>query len=97
MKELCVPVPRFGEQQIAELELRVGEEKVLYNYRVESFPWETEDELSEQGDDHISKSLKRIYRLKKTIEEYDPSWELIQIFNPSENASHIQVLYRKKK
>ena len=95
MKDLCVPVPNFGEDEIADIELRVGDKKVRYSFRVESFPWEVEDELS-IADDDVSASLARIYRLKRSIESYDRDWELIQIFTPSENAQHIQVLYRKR-
>lgn len=80
---------------MADIELRVGGKEIRYSFRVESFPWEVEDELS-VADDDISTSLARIYRLKRSIESYDSDWELIQIFTPSENASHIQVLYRKR-
>jgi hypothetical protein len=96
MKDLCVPIPNFGEQEIADIELRVGDEKILYSFRVESFPWDVEDELSIE-DDEITNSLARIHRLKKAIESYDPGWELIQIFTPNENAQYIQVLYRQRK
>ena len=92
----CVPVPDFGENEIAEIELRVGDKKIQYSFRVESFPWEVENELS-VADDDVSASLARIYRLKRSIESYDKDWELIQIFTPNENAQHIQVLYRRRK
>ena len=95
MKDLCVPIPAFGEDEIADIELRVGDKKISYSFRVESFPWEVEDELSVKDDD-VSASLARIYRLKRSIEGYDKNWELIQIFTPNENARHIQVLYRKR-
>ena len=95
MKDLCVPVPDFAEDEIADIELRVGDKKIQYSFRVESFPWEVEDELS-VADDDVSESLARIYRLKRSIESYDKDWELIQIFTPNENAQHIQVLYRKR-
>ena len=95
MKDLCVPIPNFGEDEIADIELRVGDEKISYSFRVESFAWQVEDELSVTDDD-VSASLARIYRLKRAIEGYDKSWELIQIFTPSENALHIQVLYRRR-
>ena len=96
MRDLCVPVPDFGENEIADIELRVGDKKIQYSFRVESFPWEVEDELS-VADDDVSASLARIYRLKRSIESYDKDWELIQIFTPNENARHIQVLYRRRK
>lgn len=95
MKDLCVPIPHFGEDEIADIDLRVGDQKISYSFRVESFPWEVEDELS-IADDDVSASLARIYRLKRAIEGYDKDWELIQIYTPLENARYIQVLYRKR-
>lgn len=95
MKDLCVPIPNFGEEQFAEIELKVGEKHIRYNYRVVSFPWDVESDRRDHTDD-VSLSLARIHRLKESINGYDKDWELIQIFNPSENASHIQVLYRMK-
>ena len=95
LKDLCIPVPGFGENEIAELHLKVGDKKISYDFRVESFPWDLDDELN--GDsDNISRSLARISRLKASIENYDKSWELIQIFTPASASKYIQVLYRKK-
>ena len=96
MKDLCVPIPNFGEDEMAEIELRVGDQKIEYNFKVESFPWDVEDELTHKDDD-VANSLARIARLKTAIKNYDREWELIQIFTPSENATHIQVLYRRIK
>lgn len=95
MKELCIPVPYLNESEKAEVEVTLQGRKLKFDFRVESFPWEADDELSSLTDP-LEQSLARIYRLKKVIESYDKSWELIQIFNPSENADHVQVLYRKK-
>ncbi len=95
MKELCIPIMQFGEDQSAEISLKVGKTKISFEFQVASFPWEVEDDLS-NGDDPISKSLARISRLKNSISNYDPEWELIQIYTPLENAKFIQVLYRKK-
>lgn len=95
MKDLCVPIPGFGESEHAELTLILGENIRTINYRVESFPWES-DEDHLPGGDEISVSLSRIERLKNAIRNYDKEWELIQIFTPAENAKNIQVLYRKK-
>lgn len=96
MKDLCVPIPDLKDNQIAQLEVTVGQEKLKYEFRVESFLWETEDDLN-HSKDHVSHSLARITRLKQAIESYDKNWELIQIFTPSENSKFIQVLYRKRK
>jgi len=45
----------------------------------------------------ISLSLARIERLRNAINNYDPAWELIQIYTPAKNSKYIQVLYRKKR
>ena len=95
LKDLCIPVPGFAENEIAELHLKVGDKKISYDFRVESFPWDIEDELNDDSD-HISTSLARITRLRKSIADYDKNWELIQIFTPADHSKYIQVLYRKK-
>jgi hypothetical protein len=97
MKDLCVPVPYLNEKEIAQVDVTIGGEKKKYQFRVESFPWDLDDELSGRvTEDEVTQSLLRITRLKNAINSYDPEWELLQIFTPSENARHIQVLYRKR-
>jgi len=95
LKDLCIPIPGFGENEIAELHLKVGDRKISYDFRVESFPWDIEDELN-GNNDTLSTSLARISRLKASIENYDKAWELIQIFTPADKSKFIQVLYRKR-
>ena len=96
LKDICIPLPGFGEEEIAELHLQVGDPKIVYDFRVESFHCDVEDNLTNESDDDVSRSLARIERLRNAINKYDKSWELIQIFNPPENAKYIQVLFRKK-
>jgi len=95
MKDLCIPIPHFGEDQIAEVEVTVAGKKTAFHFRVESFPWGN-DETVEMSMSESDKSLARIYKLKSSIENYDKNWELIQIFTPLENAKFIQILYRKR-
>jgi hypothetical protein len=95
MKEICIPIPYLKDDEIAEVEVVVAGKKIKYDFRVESFPWETQDEFSGLKDP-LERSLARIYKLKNAIEGYSKDWELIQIFNPDEHADHIHVLYRKK-
>ncbi len=95
MREICIPIPYLNDKEIADVEVTVAGQKIRYNFRVESFPWETRDEFSALTDP-LERSLARIYKLKNSIQEYDKSWELIQIFNPDEHSDHIHVLYRKK-
>jgi hypothetical protein len=96
MKDICVPIPGFGDDEIAELHLKIGDRKISYDFRIESFLWEVEDELTE-GKDRLTRSIARIERLRQAINSYDKSWELVQIFNPPENSRYIQVLFRKKR
>jgi hypothetical protein len=97
MKEICIPVSHFLDDEIAEVTVKIGDREENYHFRVESFPWKSEAHTHESEDEYLTKSLKRIYKLKQAIESYDRQWELIQIFTPDEHATHIQVLYRKKK
>lgn len=95
MKDICVPIPGFGDDEVAELYLKIGDKQISYDFRIESFLWEAEDELSE-GKDELTHSIARIERLRKAINSYDKRWELVQIFNPPENSKYIQVLFRKR-
>lgn len=97
MREICIPVPGFGEDQIADVTLTIGDKKVSYSFRVESFPWSIDSETSESisNDDYEHASLEQIVNLRNSLANYNKGWELIQIFTPRKGATHIQVLYRK--
>lgn len=95
MKQVNLPLPRIEENEPVEINVLIGELKDKIEFKIESFEWEVEDELSKHKDS-TSISLARIERLKKSIENYDKSWELIQIFAPLENSQYIRVLYRKR-
>jgi len=95
MKEICIPIPYLKDNEVAEVEVIVAGKKIRFDFRVESFPWEVENEFSSLADP-LERSLARIYKLKRAIDEYSKEWELIQIFNPDEHSDHIHVLYRKK-
>ncbi|MCF8242595.1 MAG: hypothetical protein K9J16_14550 [Melioribacteraceae bacterium] len=93
MKEICIPIPHFGENQIAEVEVTVNGKKEQFHFRVESFPWKVEAPVELEGEQAIE---KKISNLREMIESYDDDWQLVQIFTPKENANYIQVLYRMK-
>jgi len=94
MREISLPLPVFQENEQIEINVNIGKSRKIQNYKIESFRWECEDELSNKTD-KTSMELARISRLKKSIENYDKSWELVQIFAPLENSEFIRVLYRK--
>ncbi len=90
MKEVCIPLVDINKNDIAEVEVRIPKRRRVWKYRVESF------HISEKSKED-SDIEKRIKNLRDRISEYDPDWELIQIFD-SENASgYVQILYRYKK
>ena len=87
-----MPVPDLTNGDQADIELRISGGKIIYNFRLASFAWESADDVKNST---IPEDLK-INRLKKAIEEYDKGWELIQIYPPAKDLKTIQVLYRKK-
>lgn len=88
MRDVSIPLPDFVDKQIAEIEVKINGKKRQYNFRVEAFRWEPDDEewLIDQ----------KIRMLRDGLENYDKSWELIQIFRPKEDSKFVQVLYRQK-
>ena len=93
MRELCIPIPIEIGAELAEIEVKIGKTNLKFQYRLESFHWEVDDKDIKDG---ITEDLLKIYKLKKTIAEYDKYWELIQIYTPAEKAIIIQILFRKK-
>lgn len=91
MKDLSIPITGLGENETAEIEVKVKGKSEVFEFRIETFPWyQTEMDKKKYGD------LAKIHNLKKDIENYDKAWELIQIYTPGEKSKYIQVLYRKK-
>ncbi|HEY9164542.1 MAG TPA: hypothetical protein VIS48_00100 [Candidatus Kryptonia bacterium] len=88
MKDVSIPLPDFVDRQIAEIEVKINGKKRQYNFRVEAFRWEPEDEKWTVEE--------KIKLLQKGLASYDKSWELIQIFKPKEDSKFIQVLYRQR-
>ncbi|MFC2134320.1 hypothetical protein ACFLTH_06840 [Bacteroidota bacterium] len=93
MKDICIPIPHFGENQIAEVEVTVNGKKKKFNYRVESFEW---DGVIDKNQDMLTQTEEKVKKLKENIEGYDKSWDLVQIYTPSQGSEHIQVLFRQK-
>ncbi len=88
MKEISIPLPDFIDKQIAEIEVKINGKKRQFNFKVESFRWEMDDEILS-----VDEKIKNLqYELKK----YDKAWELIQIFRPKDDSKFIQVLFRQK-
>ena len=88
MKEISIPLPDFLDKQIAEIEVKINGKKRRFNFKVESFRWEPDDEVLVVED--------RIKMLQQRIESYNKDWELIQIFRPKDDSKFVQVLFRQK-
>jgi len=93
MREICIPIPIDTGAELAEVEVKIGHKNLKFQYRLESFPWEVDDKDIKDG---ITEDLLKIYKLKKTIADYDSDWEVIQIYTPIDKAKFIQILFRKK-
>src|SRR3989339_2017687 len=94
MRDICIPIPHFEENQIAEVEVTINGKKQHFNFRVESFLWSLEK--TEDGHHDTLDVSEKILSLKNMIETYDKNWELIQIFTPKSDAHFIQVLFRQR-
>jgi hypothetical protein len=95
MHDICVPIPHFRENEIAEVEVKVGDKKSSFNFRVESFNWELSD--SKTSELTPISLEEKISHLRENIETYDENWELVQIFTPAQGSKYIQVLFRQRK
>lgn len=93
MRELCIPLPINVGAELTEVEVKIESKNLKCLYRLESFPWEIGEHDIKDG---ITEDLLKIYQLKKTIADYDKTWELMQIYPPIEAAKIIQILFRKK-
>lgn len=85
MKDICIPISHISDNQIAEITVKIEGVEQKFNFRVESFPWNTSAPAEE-----------RIAVLRHVIETYDKGWEIMQIYNPSESSDYIHVLFRKR-
>jgi len=94
MRQISLPLPRLDDDDLIEIEVRSGKKGELTHFRIEPFLWEEDTDVSQEND-LSGLSFKRISRLKKAIESYDKSWELIQIFAPLKNSRYVKILYRK--
>jgi len=92
MREICLPIPKILENEKIDIKLSIGNQQFIYH--IESFNWNSNNIIDKKNS--ITDSLTKILNLKKAIENYDESWELIQIFTPQKNSEWVQVLYRQK-
>ncbi|MEQ9422904.1 MAG: hypothetical protein RJQ09_00695 [Cyclobacteriaceae bacterium] len=85
MSVIGIEIPKLGEEQEIEVEVKINGIKKQFYYRVEIFYWEecpypTED---------------RVECIKNLIKNYDNQWDLAHIGVP--NDDYIPITFRKKR
>jgi hypothetical protein len=90
MSEICIPVPDLvcGEQAEILVQSDNGHDPV--RYRVEIFPLGGNGSVVSLSDDTAFISFKQF------VDNYDKSWELIQVIASQDENKNIRVLYRKR-
>jgi len=91
MREICIPVPSIPEGQVADIVFRLEGKEISFSYKLESFPWDTEN-----GGNEATTTLDKVVKLREYIAALSSEWELIQIYTPDPKAKHINVLFRKR-
>jgi len=84
MPSVTIQLPAIVAEQQIEVEVKINGQKKRYNYRVEIFAWEQ----------RVEPHTERAQCLKRMIEGYDKSWQMIQIGNPTEKS--IPVMFRQR-
>ncbi len=95
MNDICVPIPRIPEAKHAEVAVTVEGKVKAYNFRVEAFSWQPDENLSNTAE-FLQIKTDRIDSLKRSIEGYDKNWEVVQIYNPGPRDQYVNVLFRQK-
>lgn len=86
MKEICIPVTDISKSGKAEVTVRSGDGKQVWRYRIEPFY------LGDGGSVE-----NRIRDFQHQLDNYDPSWELVQVLDTDPTHTHVHVLYREKR
>ena len=84
MREICIQVPAFRENETVDVEVTVNGKKQHLNYRVENFDWSASDSVTQN----------KIEKLRELITGYDSGWDLVQIGIPDGDV--VPVMFRRR-
>lgn len=84
MDQVCIPVPMPSGDETLELEVTIGGKTHLMQYRIETLQW---------GPDTAPDA--RFAQLQRFIQEYDPTWTLVQIGAPGEGV--VPITFRQRR
>lgn len=90
MSEICIPIPDLTSGQQAEILVQVANSSDPVRYRVEIFPLNENELAISLSDDTAFNSFKQF------VDNYDKSWELLQVIASQDENKNIRVLYRKR-
>jgi len=84
MPSISIQLPAIDADQQVEVEVKINGKKKTYHYRVEIFAWER----------CLDPGEERALCLKRMIEGYDKSWQMVQIGAPTETA--IPIMFKQR-
>lgn len=88
MSGICIPIPEIRSGQQANI--TVTSTNSVQQYKLETF------DCSVEGNRKADTSELLFHVLKNKIEQYDKSWELLQVFAPEGENYEVKVLFRKR-
>lgn len=83
MTTVSIALPPIEADKSVDIEVSVNGQKRKYTYRVEVFRWADACRPAE----HRAECLRRM------VETYDRSWQLMQIGNPTE--AEVPIMFRR--
>jgi hypothetical protein len=87
MSVICIPIPEITSGQNPNITVSSG--NITQFYKLETFDCSAENKTTNETFGTM------FVALKSKIENYDKSWELIQVFVPENESMQVKVLFRK--
>ncbi len=88
MEDICIPVPDISGGSNAEITVQLPNNGGEVKYRLEAFICGKESGENESSNEEVFRTLKNF------VDNYDKSWELIQLFAPIGKEKNVKVLYK---
>lgn len=90
MEDICIPVPDITGGTNAEITVQLPNNKGVIKYRLEAFICGEDSGKKESSNEEVFSTLKNF------VDNYDKSWELIQLFAPIGKEKNVKVLYKMR-
>ena len=83
MYSISIPIPSLEADQVVEIEVTINGKARRFNYRVEMYDWKNGRSIDE-----------RVDGLRQFIQEYDSTWQLVEIGSPS--STLVTLMFRQR-